>query len=75
MATDSTLKRSLREVLAMLVSAPETALRSTTSVLDSLSFPLAVVDRRGKILIVNKCLDPTCLANRIAGRHPARTQG
>ncbi len=54
MGIDSTLKRELREVLATLVRRPDRASFSTQDILDSFIFPVAVVDRHGKILTVNK---------------------
>jgi signal transduction histidine kinase len=52
---DSTPRYWLQKLLRTIASAPGKAFSSTAVILDSLAFPLALVDRRGKIISINKC--------------------
>jgi signal transduction histidine kinase len=54
MSIESVLRHTLRKFLRWIAFAPDKAFQSPDIILDSLGFPIAVVDRRGNIICVNK---------------------
>jgi PAS domain S-box-containing protein len=55
MNMDPTPQRSFRNILRTIASAPSMVLNPTGLILDSIPFPVTVVDRRGTVISFNKC--------------------
>ena len=59
MSINSSPQRLLRKYFGIIASAPGKILNLTGVALDSLPLPAVIVDRRGKIISINKCwMDP-----------------
>ena len=68
MSTDFTPQRLLRKILGMRASASGKVSSLASVALDTLPVPVAVVDRRGKIISINKCwADPAWGAGMLGG--------